>query len=98
MSESPRSFGRLLSRSPHALPLTPTLSPQAGRGSRSSFLQLALRDFVAREVFEDADQAGIVPALAAEGGGGVEQLLCRRGVGQGQAEGAGALQGEVQVL
>ena len=42
---------------------------------------LPFRDFVAGEVLEDAHEAGMVPALAAERGGGVEQFLRRRGVG-----------------
>src|SRR6266576_2987640 len=44
----------------------------------------AFRDLVAGEVLEDAHEAGMVPALAAERGGGVEQFLRRRGVRQGQ--------------
>src|ERR1700732_1054294 len=47
----------------------------------------------------DADhQTGRAPALAPEGGGGVEQLLGGRRIGQGEAEGARPLQGEVQIL
>src|SRR2546421_23628 len=53
---------------------------------------------VSGEVFEHAHQPRMVPALAAEGGGGVEQLLGRRRVGQGEAEGARALEGKVQIL
>ena len=40
----------------------------------------------------------MVPALAAERGGGVEQFLGRRGVGQGQAQRARARQRQVQIL
>ena len=52
---------------------------------------LSFRDLVAGEVLEDAHEAGMVPALAAERGGGVEQFLRRRGVRQGQVERARAL-------
>src|SRR5689334_23540815 len=55
----------------------------------------ALRHLAAGEVLEDADQAGMVPGLAAERGGGVEQLLHGRGVGQRQVQRTGALQRQV---
>ena len=52
------------------------------RDIRASALRTNLRrDLMAGEVFEDADQAGMVPALAAERGGGVEQFLGGRGIG-----------------
>src|SRR5437016_525963 len=76
-------------------------SPAITRGgSRSTGSDAAsvLRHLVTGEVLEDTDQAGMVPALAAKGGGGVEQLLRRRGVRQGKVQRAGARQREAQVL
>src|SRR6266446_10920063 len=56
------------------------------------------RDRVTGEVLEHAHQPRMVPAVTAEGGGCVEQLLGRRRVGQREPEGARSLQGEVQIL
>src|SRR5215471_2606898 len=71
--------------------LTRTLSPQADE-------EVLLRYFVPGEMFEDADEAGMVPALAAERGGGIEQLLGGRGVGERYTKSARALQCQAQVL
>ena len=51
--------------------------PLPASGARALF-----RDLMPGQVLEDADQAGMVPAFAAEGGGGVEQFLCSCCVGQ----------------
>src|ERR1700745_915810 len=56
------------------------------------------RHLVRGQMFEDADQAGMVPTLAAERGGGVEQLLRHCRVGQREAESARTLEGEAQIL
>jgi hypothetical protein len=58
-------------------------SPQPSPRERGKGVSPVPRDLVVGEVFEDADQARMVPALAAERGGGIEQFLRRRGVGQG---------------
>ena len=55
----------------------PHPSPLPASGAR----EFLLRHLVPGQMLEDADQAGMVPALAAEGGRCVEQLLRGRGVG-----------------
>ena len=52
-------------------------SPLPASGAR----EFLLRDLVLGQVFEDTDETGMIPALAAESGGGVEQFLGGRGVG-----------------
>src|SRR5215472_18190670 len=69
------------------------LTPFAGLGG--CFIS---SDRLTGEVLEHAHQPRMVPALAAECGGGVEQLLGRRRVGQRETEGTSALQGEVEIL
>ena len=56
------------------------------------------RDAVAGQVFEYPHQPRMVPAFATKRGGGVEQLLGCRRIGQREAETARPLQGEVQIL
>jgi hypothetical protein len=68
----------------------PHPDPLPAGGARELFRHLVLG-----QVLEDANQAGMVPAFAAERGCAVEQFLCCRGVGEGQVERAGALQGQV---
>jgi len=51
-----------------------------GGPAPKSGLSPSLRHFVMSQVLENANKAGMVPALPAEGGGGVEQLLGGRGV------------------
>src|ERR1700736_1442708 len=81
-------------------PPSPALRERVGPSRRAGRVRapLALGDRVTGEVFEHAHQPRMVPALAAEGGGGVEQLLGGRRIGQGETEGARSLQGEVQIL
>jgi hypothetical protein len=62
-------------RSLPRMPLTLALSPQAGRGGLFSHLVLC-------HVLEDADEAGMVPGLAAERGRAIEELLGRGRVRQ----------------
>ena len=57
-----------------------------------------LRYRVSGEVFEHPHQPRVIPGFAAERGGGVEQLLRRRRVGQREAERTRSLQSEVQIL
>src|SRR5208282_5910221 len=59
---------------------------------------LTLRDRMPGEVLEHAHQPRMVPALAAECRGGVEQFLGRRGIGQREAERTCPLEREVQIL
>ncbi len=59
---------------------------------------LPLRHLVSGEVLQYPHQAGMVPAVAAQCGGGVEQLLRGGGVGQGQVERPRARQCEAQIL
>src|SRR6266851_10369970 len=71
-----------------------TLSRGAGEGRGL----LPLRHLMSGEMLQYPHQAGMVPALAAQCGGGVEQLLRGGGVGQREVERPRAGQGEAQIL
>src|ERR1700740_304113 len=94
---SPNPSSQRATRSPTTTSTKPSFSGRPRRQGWERYAPLR-RDVVPCQVFEHSHQPRVIPALAAECGGGVEQLLGRRRIGQREAERPRPLQGEVQIL